>query len=235
MNRCARPSRARCGPLRWRHSPPGRESRWRGWAKTRYPWARWNWRGCLGSSISLRLVAVPATLRVVGQMSLRDATSQRLVRTTASRRLTLLLFYSLRRLRFGLTSPAWQPIIGGMNQWITDYIKAQKAAHDSIPVKAVAQFIEMLRVALHEDRQIFVFGNGGSAANASHFATDLGKSASDKVGKRFRVRSLNDNVSWLLALGNDYSFEDVFVGQLQNYGQPGDLAISLIVSGDSPN
>jgi D-sedoheptulose 7-phosphate isomerase len=122
-----------------------------------------------------------------------------------------------------------------MKQWIADYIKAQKAALDSIPVEGVTQLIEAIRVALHEDRQIFVFGNGGSAANASHFATDLGKSASDKAGKRFRVQSLNDNVSWLLALGNDYSFEDVFVGQLQNYGKAGDIAFGLSVSGDSPN
>src|SRR5664279_802182 len=93
-----------------------------------------------------------------------------------------------------------------MNQWITDYIQAQKAAHDSILVEAVAQLIEKLRLALKEDRQIFVFGNGGSAANASHFATDLGKLASDKVGKRFRVLSLNDNVGWLTALANDYAY-----------------------------
>ena len=86
-----------------------------------------------------------------------------------------------------------------------------------------------------EDRQIFVFGNGGSAANASHFVTDLGKGASDKVGKRFRVLSLTDNVSWMTALGNDYSYEDVFVGQLQNYGKPGDIALSISVSGNSPN
>jgi len=122
-----------------------------------------------------------------------------------------------------------------MNQWIADYIRAQKAAHDSIPVESVAQLIEKLRVALKEDRQIFVFGNGGSAANASHFATDLGKLASDKVGKRFRVLSLNDNVSWLTALANDYAYEDVFAGQLQNYARPGDLALGLSVSGSSPN
>jgi len=90
------------------------------------------------------------------------------------------------KLKFGLTKHAGRRIIGSMNQWIADYIKAQKAAHDSIPVEAVAQLIEKLRTALKEDRQIFVFGNGGSAANASHFATDLGKLASDKVGKRFR-------------------------------------------------
>ena len=122
-----------------------------------------------------------------------------------------------------------------MNDWITSYIRAQKAAHDSIPVEGVAQLIERLRLAHKEDRQIFIFGNGGSAANSSHFATDLGKGASDKLGKRFRVLSLTDNVSWLTALGNDYSYEDVFVGQLQNYGKAGDVAIGVSVSGNSPN
>src|SRR5438445_7766898 len=122
-----------------------------------------------------------------------------------------------------------------MKQWIGDYIKAQKAAHDSIPADAVAQLVELLRTAVKENRQIFVFGNGGSAANASHFATDLGKGASDKLGKRFRVLSLNDNVSWMTALANDYSYEDAFVGQLQNYGRPGDLALGISVSGNSPN
>ncbi len=122
-----------------------------------------------------------------------------------------------------------------MKEWISDYINAQRAAHASIPTEAVANLVERLRRALKEDRQIFVFGNGGSAANASHFATDLGKGSSDKTGKRFRVLSLNDNVSWMLALGNDYSYEDVFVGQLQNYGKPGDIALGLSVSGNSPN
>ena len=100
---------------------------------------------------------------------------------------------------------------------------------------SVAELIGRLRSALLENRQIFVFGNGGSAANASHFATDLGKGASDKMGRRFRVLSLNDNVSWMTALANDYAYEDIFVGQLQNYGQPGDLVLSLSVSGNSPN
>jgi D-sedoheptulose 7-phosphate isomerase len=122
-----------------------------------------------------------------------------------------------------------------MKQWISDYIKAQKAAHDSISVDAVVQLTEALRVALKEGRQIFVFGNGGSAANASHFATDLGKGSSDKIGQRFRVLSLNDNVSWMTALANDYSYEDVFVAQLKNYGNPGDVAIGVSVSGSSPN
>jgi D-sedoheptulose 7-phosphate isomerase len=122
-----------------------------------------------------------------------------------------------------------------MKQWITDYVQAQKAAHDSIPIESVARLIEELAAAVKAERNIFVFGNGGSAANASHFATDLGKGASDKVGKRFRVLSLNDNVSWMTALANDYAYNDVFVGQLQNYSRPGDVALGISVSGNSPN
>jgi D-sedoheptulose 7-phosphate isomerase len=122
-----------------------------------------------------------------------------------------------------------------MKEWISDYIRAQKAAHDSIPVESVARLIQELAAALKADKNIFVFGNGGSAANSSHFATDLGKGASDKVGKRFRVLALNDNVSWMTALANDYSYEDIFVGQLQNYGRAGDIALGISVSGNSPN
>jgi D-sedoheptulose 7-phosphate isomerase len=122
-----------------------------------------------------------------------------------------------------------------MKQWIGDYLRAQKAAHDSIPVDLVAELIGELRSALRENRRIFVFGNGGSAANASHFATDLGKGASDKVNKRFQVLSLNDNVSWMTALANDSAYDEVFAGQLRNYGVAGDLVLGISVSGNSPN
>ncbi|MSU20712.1 MAG: SIS domain-containing protein [Pedosphaera sp.] len=122
-----------------------------------------------------------------------------------------------------------------MKDWITNYVRAQKAALDSIPVEAVEKLIGTLQQALKEDRQIFVLGNGGSAANSSHFATDLGKGSSDKLNKRFRVLSLNDNVSWLTALANDYAYEDVFVRQLHNYARPGDVVLALSVTGNSPN
>ena len=122
-----------------------------------------------------------------------------------------------------------------LNNWITRYRDLQQAAIATIPVDAVARLIDRLRVALNEDKQVFVFGNGGSAANASHFATDLGKGSSDKIGRRFRVLSLNDNVSWLTALGNDYAYEDVYLRQLQNYANRGDVMLVMSVSGNSPN
>ncbi len=122
-----------------------------------------------------------------------------------------------------------------MKQWITDYVSAQKSALDSIPANAVAELICKLQKALAEDRQIFVFGNGGSAMNSSHFVTDLGKGSSDKVGRRFRVLSLNDNVAWMTALGNDYAYDQIFVRQLENYARPGDIVLAMSVSGNSPN
>ena len=79
------------------------------------------------------------------------------------------------------------------NQWISDYVRAQKATLDSIPAEAVAAVVTKLRDVWQNDRQVFIFGNGGSAANASHFATDLGKGSSDKLGKRFRVLNLLGN------------------------------------------
>ena len=125
--------------------------------------------------------------------------------------------------------------VSPMKTWFADYVKGQQAALSTIPVDKLEKIVETLRQALKEDRQIFVFGNGGSAANASHFATDLGKGSSDKLGKRFRVLSLNDNVSWMTALGNDYAYEDVFLTQLINYARPGDIVLTMSVSGNSPN
>src|SRR6478752_5474737 len=97
-----------------------------------------------------------------------------------------------------------------MKNYVENYLEDQKSAVDSIPADEVAKLIEKFCEALDEDRQIFVFGNGGSAANASHFITDLGKGASDKTYRRFRCLSLNDNMQWITAIGNDYSFEDIF-------------------------
>ena len=119
--------------------------------------------------------------------------------------------------------------------WIKNYLADQKKALDSIPVEKVESLIKKLAAAAKSGRRIFVFGNGGSASNSSHFSTDLGKGASDKLKKRFNVLSLTDNTSWITALGNDYSYEDIFVGQLQNYAEKDDIAIGVSVSGNSPN
>lgn len=122
-----------------------------------------------------------------------------------------------------------------IQNWIQNYLQEQKKALNAIPVDAVEGLIAQFRNALREDRQIFVFGNGGSASNSSHFMTDLGKSSSDVCYRRFRCQSLNENLSWITAIGNDYAYEDVYLRQLQNYARAGDLVMVLSVSGSSPN
>lgn len=122
-----------------------------------------------------------------------------------------------------------------MEQWLRNYIAAQHQALDSVPIAEIERLAQSIRAAWLKDAQIFAIGNGGSAANASHFATDLGKGASDRLPRRVRVLSLTDNVAWLTALGNDYSFDDAFVRQLENYARSGDLLIAASVSGNSPN
>jgi D-sedoheptulose 7-phosphate isomerase len=122
-----------------------------------------------------------------------------------------------------------------MEDFIKKYIDGQVSALKSIPLSQVAKLVSLFREALDKDRQIFVCGNGGSAANASHFVTDLGKGSSDKTYKRFRCLALNDNVSWMTALGNDYDYSEIFSRQLMNLARPSDILMVMSVSGSSPN
>jgi D-sedoheptulose 7-phosphate isomerase len=122
-----------------------------------------------------------------------------------------------------------------MKDFLKDYIQKQKRTLDSILLDKVSEIITLFKEALDNDRQVFVFGNGGSAANASHFVTDLGKGSSDKTYRRFRCLSINDNTPWITALGNDYSFDEIFARQLMNFSKPGDLVFVMSVSGNSPN
>ena len=123
----------------------------------------------------------------------------------------------------------------GLDRWIADYVAAQSRAIASVPVAAIRAVAELVQRAGVEGRRIFVCGNGGNAANAAHFTTDLGKSASGCFPRPFKVLSLADNVSWMTAIGNDFTFDDIFVRQLENHAEPGDLLILSSVSGSSPN
>lgn len=122
-----------------------------------------------------------------------------------------------------------------MKDFLKDYISRQKNTLDTIPLEKVSEIVSIFREALRKDQQIFVFGNGGSAANASHFVTDLGKGSSDKTSRRFRCMSINDNTAWITALGNDYSYDEIFTRQLMNFAKKGDIVFVMSVSGNSPN
>lgn len=120
-----------------------------------------------------------------------------------------------------------------------DYVKAylQQALRilERIPRQRVVELIDLLRTARENEQQIFLCGNGGSAATASHFANDLGKGASLAASRRFRVLSLTDNVPWMTALANDTDYSQIFVEQLKNYARSGDLLVAFSGSGNSPN
>lgn len=122
-----------------------------------------------------------------------------------------------------------------MQSYLSQYIKAHKETLDSIPLEQVSAIIDLFKKAWKEGRKIFVFGNGGSGTNSSHFVTDLGKGASDVLPKPFRCLSLNDNTPWMTALSNDYKFEEVFSRQINNFAEPGDILFTMSVSGNSPN
>jgi len=125
-----------------------------------------------------------------------------------------------------------------IENWIVEYLTEQQRGLKILAqqnASAIARLIETLQRTEQAGGQIFAIGNGGNAANASHFATDLGKGASDVWPRRFRIHSLNDNTPWMTALGNDYSYEEIFSRQLANFARPGDLLLVSSVSGDSPN
>jgi D-sedoheptulose 7-phosphate isomerase len=105
----------------------------------------------------------------------------------------------------------------------------------SVDPAIVQRVVDLLDDVREHGGTIYVAGNGGSAATASHLANDLGKATRRHGRPPVRVVSLTDNVSWLTALANDEGYENAFAGQLDNFAGPGDVLIVLSASGNSPN
>jgi D-sedoheptulose 7-phosphate isomerase len=118
-----------------------------------------------------------------------------------------------------------------------DYFEIHGAVTGRLPYTQIDQIGEELWRAYQEQRKVFLFGNGGNAALACHFACDLGKGTvfPETNHRRFQVLSLTNNVSLLTALANDLGYEDIFAEQLRSHGGPGDIAFGLSASGNSPN
>lgn len=115
------------------------------------------------------------------------------------------------------------------------YIKQLKASLDVFPVEQYEAVLKALLKAHADGASIFVMGNGGSAATASHFACDLNKGVSFGLARRFKVLCLNDNIPTMMAYANDLSYQDVFAQQLANFVQPGDVVLGISGSGNSEN
>lgn len=122
-----------------------------------------------------------------------------------------------------------------------DYLSRLNSEVDRIDRDALRRWADAIYEAWENGHWVFIFGNGGSGTTASHMAEDLGKSTlreaelGDESKKRLKVLSLTDNAGWLMAVGNDLAYDQIFVQQLMNYGGPGDVVIAISGSGNSPN
>jgi len=118
-----------------------------------------------------------------------------------------------------------------------NYIEYLEKAIASVEHTQVESFIELLYRAYKNKKMVFVIGNGGSAANASHLAQDLAKGTRSTLEQETRIKalSLTDNLPFVTALGNDDGYDTIFEQQLRTFASPGDILVCISGSGNSPN
>ena len=125
-------------------------------------------------------------------------------------------------------------------RYAREYLDGLCRLIEKIDERTIAALMVELQQAYDGDRQIFIVGNGGSGATASHMACDLAKTAlgpkqMDNATRRFRVMSMTDNVPLITALANDFGYEHIFSEQLNLFARPADLLLVISGSGNSPN
>ena len=125
--------------------------------------------------------------------------------------------------------------MGRSRDVVTDYLRRFRELVDGVDIDRVVAAIDCLRNARDTGRTIFVAGNGGSAATASHLTNDLGKATKQSGQAHVRIMCLTDNTPWLTALANDEGYDRVFSGQLENFAREGDVLVAISASGSSPN
>lgn len=118
---------------------------------------------------------------------------------------------------------------------IKEYLAMEALLFDRLALDQVDRVTAILERARAEGRRIFLFGNGGSASTASHFACDLGKGTIREDKPRFKVLALHDNLPTFSAYANDRGYEHVFAEPLISLAERGDIAIGFSGSGNSPN
>lgn len=122
-----------------------------------------------------------------------------------------------------------------MEAFVENYIAQNLTLLKSLDAGAIARIIAEFGKARDTHKRIYAIGNGGSASTASHFVNDMGKGASIGRETRFKTIPLTDNVEWMTALSNDLCYEDVYVEQLKNFAEPGDVLLAISGSGNSEN
>lgn len=121
------------------------------------------------------------------------------------------------------------------NLFSHDYFEKLKKVINELDFASIDNVVKLFREAWLSDKQVIILGNGGSSMTALHITTDLNKSPFLATGKRFRGRSLVDNIGLVMAYGNDISFDEIFSQQLMNIMDKGDLVVAISGSGNSPN
>ena len=116
-----------------------------------------------------------------------------------------------------------------------DYLLAVQEVLARLDHAIVDRMVEVIWRGYEQRRTLFLFGNGGSAALASHFACDIGKGTIAGKGKRLRTVALTDNVALITAWANDKAYDAIFAEQLESLAEKGDIAMAISGSGNSPN
>ena len=120
-------------------------------------------------------------------------------------------------------------------QFVSQYLAEARRLLEKLDPAPIATAILWLREARESGKMILACGNGGSASIASQMVVDMVKGASYGREKKFRMLSLTDSIATVTAYANDVSYDDVFVEQLKNYAEPGNILIAISGSGNSPN
>lgn len=129
----------------------------------------------------------------------------------------------------------------GIDLDVSQYMDRLHAELDRVSQEEIKLLADLIYYAWQNERYVFIFGNGGSGTTATHMCEDLGKSTlreadlKDESKKRLKVLSLTDNLGWIMAVGNDVGYDQIFVQQLMNFGSEGDVVVAISGSGNSPN
>lgn len=115
------------------------------------------------------------------------------------------------------------------------YVQRLEQLLESLDLNALASIIDQIERVRAEGKTIYLIGNGGSAATASHMAEDLAFGTRMREGERIKALSLTDNQPYVMAAANDIGYDSIFEEQLKNLMLPGDLLIAISASGNSPN
>ncbi len=118
---------------------------------------------------------------------------------------------------------------------ISAYLQKEQEVLRALDVESINAALNLLEETFEREKMVYIFGNGGSSATASHFQNDFNKGISEYTQKKFRFLCLNDNVATIMAIANDIGFEDIFRFQLEGRLEPGDIVVAVSGSGNSAN